>query len=362
MIEVLCVTTRLCAGGVQTFLMNNIGPLYNRGVRLNFIVQDKEPQKYDSYVRSFGSKIFPVTPLNVSKLKFIRDVRKILKKNPDFKIIHSHQNFSNIYSLLAGWSLPVRISHSHSYYEVNSKKDKLIKGIGKRLLSFLATDFWACSYRSAEWLYGGTKSSRFQVIKNTVDTSRFSFNSQMREEIRTKLNWSDKEIWINIGTLGSAKNHSFIIDLFNKYNKFNPNSRLLICGDGPLRTKLTFQISQLQLGEKIKLLGNINNPEDYLSAADLFVFPSLHEGFPLTCVEAQCSGIPSLVSSAVPNECKINSNFKILSNLEIDEWIEEINVIKRENIDRNLAFKNVIKEGYDINSEADRLASIYKSL
>ena len=92
MLDILCVTTKLCIGGVQTFLINNVEPLLKRGVRLNFAVQTDEKQCYDDYVLSLGCKIFHISSLGESKIRFMKDIRRIIKSNPSIHIIHAHQS------------------------------------------------------------------------------------------------------------------------------------------------------------------------------------------------------------------------------------------------------------------------------
>lgn len=361
MIDVLCVTTKLCAGGVQTFLINNVEPLLRYGIRLNFIVQDDAPQQFDEYVRNLGCKIYPVTPLSESKIKFIRDIRKILRFNPEIKIIHSHQNFANFYSLIAAGKLRVRISHSHSYYRPSSIFNQIIKNVFIKFLPWIATDYWACSELSAQWLYGAnSKSERCKIIKNCIDTKRFIFDNEIRQKLRQDLNWENKEIWINIGTLGVAKNQLFLIELFNEFQKNHPSVRLLICGEGSLRGGIEEKINQYNLNDKVVLTGNINNPEDYLAAADMFIFPSVHEGFPLSCIEAQSMGIASVVSQAVPSQSIINPNFIICDTYSIKDWIKNIENVKKINFNRSEGAKNVKAAGYDINTEALRISNLYK--
>ncbi len=296
MIDVLCVTTKLGIGGVQTFLINNVEPLLRRGIRLNFVVQTNEKQCYDDYIRSLGCKIFPVVPIGESKIGFMRGIHKILKKNPSISIIHAHQNFANVYSLLAARSLPVRISHAHSSYASTSLFNRIIKWGFKQCLPLIATDYWACSDKAAEWLYGRhAKSSRSEIIKNAIDTSRFLFNLNVRENIRRELGIADKTVWCHIGTFGEAKNHVFLLDLFKSYHNRNINSHLILCGDGNLRNVIEDKINSLGLSDVVTMLGNISNAEAYLSASDVFVFPSLYEGFPLSMLEAQLRFLKSVL-------------------------------------------------------------------
>lgn len=362
MIEVLCVATKLCIGGVQTFLINNVRPLLEYGIRMNFVVQTTEPQQFDDYVLSMGCKIFRVTPLEVSKLRFMRDIRRIIKTNPKIKIIHSHQNFANTYSLLAAHALPVRISHAHSCYAPSSFANKLIKEIFKFSLPFIATDYWGCSDKAVKWLYGRrSNSNKCKVIKNAIDTERFSYNEETRTRIRKQLSINRESIvWCHVGTFGEAKNHHFLIQLFKKYSDACPSAKLILCGDGDNRKQIESHIQELGLTDKVILLGKVSNAEDYLNAADVFVFPSLYEGFPLSVLEAQSTGIPCITSLAVPKECVLNPNVIRLSDYDFEQYISNINSVIEMDFPRDRGGESIRENGFDIKTEAARIAKLYK--
>lgn len=363
MIDVLCVTTKLGFGGVQNFLITLAEPLLKEGIRLNFAVQTRETQKFDSYVENLGCKIFRITPLGESKIRFMKDIRKVLRNNPQIQIIHSHQNFANAYSLLAASGLVKRISHSHSQYEASSIWNRLIKFLFKCFLPLLAEKYWGCSEKSNRWLYGRrAKSKNCLVIKNTIDCRKFKFNAERRKVIRNELHIGDEKIWIHIGTFSHAKNHEFLLKMFGQSLQQNPNQRLILCGDGLERENIEQQIKELGIGNKVIMPGNVSNTYDYLSAADRFVFPSLYEGFPISVVEAQANGIPCIVSTAVPESCAINPNVIRVDNLDISQWLDGIARTDKMTMKREEGVVNIANAGFSIDVEAPLLAKAYKEL
>ena len=93
---------------------------------------------------------------------------------------------------------------------------------------------------------------------------------------------------------------------------------------------------------------------------DIFVFPSLYEGLPITLIEAQMSGIPIIMSDKIPAETIYNSNVQVLgiSDSDIDEWCEKIIKYKEESINRKNIAEKLIKE-YDVKSIVNKLEKIY---
>lgn len=75
-----------------------------------------------------------------------------------------------------------------------------------------------------------------------------------------------------------------------------PAPRLILLGQGPLEGALRAQIAQAGLAERVDLAGHVGDVLPYMARADLFVMPSLWEGFPLTLIEALGCGCPVVVS------------------------------------------------------------------
>lgn len=363
MIQVLCVTTKLQFGGVQTFLKNYAAGLKECGVQYNFVVQTKERQPMDDYFESLGCKIFHITSMSESKIGFMRDLYCLLREHPEFQVVHSHLNFANVYSLISAKfaGVKVRISHSHSNYEpksiINDLLKKIIKFIGWKLI---ATDCWACGKDAGLWLYGN--SNKVKVIKNAIDTEKYRYNISIREKIRRKLKIEDDFVWINVGSFSKSKNHKFLLDIFSDYKKNRPNCKLILCGDGVERSHIQTLIKQKQLTDSVILTGNVNNCQDYLFVSDIFVFPSLFEGFPLSVAEAESTGLQCVLSNAIPDEV-IDTKYAIkIDDYQKDKWISSIEYFRSNPLDsecRLQAIETIKQKGLDLKVEVNKLAQLY---
>lgn len=127
-----------------------------------------------------------------------------------------------------------------------------------------------------------------RVIYNPIDLERI-------DAIEPKNHFFEEE-YINLVTVGRlqvVKNQKFIIDAVVPFKKV----RLYIFGEGELRVELEEQIKQLGLQDRVFLMGFEKNPFQYLKNADLFIFGSLHEGFPNVLMEAMCCGLPILTTN-----------------------------------------------------------------
>lgn len=104
--------------------------------------------------------------------------------------------------------------------------------------------------------------------------------------------------------------------------------------------------------------------EEILQAFDCFVFPSIIEGLGMAIIEAQASGLLCLSSDSVPKETNVSNSIRYMSlKLSADEWAKELQIIKREDIDRqqmsHKAIESIKDPGYEINTQAQKLLNIY---
>ncbi len=103
-----------------------------------------------------------------------------------------------------------------------------------------------------------------------------------------------------MGLLTERKNPLFLIRLVNHLNQKKIKINLNICGSGPLRPQIIQLIKNLKLQKQIKITPPIFGPkkQKLYDQADIFVHPSLHEGFPLVVIEAMTCGLPIVISKA----------------------------------------------------------------
>ena len=101
-----------------------------------------------------------------------------------------------------------------------------------------------------------------------------------------------ENVFISIGRLTKTKNHEELIRAFHKISNLIPEWKVKIFGEGPLESELRELIQELNLGDRVFLMGKSSQIPVELSKAKVMVLPSLHEGFPLVVGEAFAAGVP----------------------------------------------------------------------
>ena len=115
------------------------------------------------------------------------------------------------------------------------------------------------------------------------------------------------------------------------------------------------KIKEYNMENKFTFIDEISNVNEYYSMFDYFLLPSLFEGLPVVGVEAQANGLPCLFSDTISDECKISENTVYLNRNNVDEWIESI-----DNMERNDNLK--LKDDFDIDVQAKKFEDLLSKI
>jgi len=370
MIRILQVITNLSRGGIETMLMNYYRNIDRNEVQFDFLCNNKTHGEYEEEVLSLGGRIFWTPGLNPFKYpEYLRFFRNFLREHPEYRVIHSHNDAFAAYSLYAAKvnGVPVRISHIHNAaFPLNYKLP--IYYICRKVLPISATDLWACGRKAAAFYYGDNalNSNAIHIHNNAIDVNRFVFNEDARARIRKQYGISDTTLVVgHIGRFMKQKNHRFLLEIFSAIHKINEDTKLILVGSGNLMSEIKCLSEKLGIEKDVIFAGSVSTPYDYYQGFDCFLMPSLHEGLPLSGIEAQSADLPCIFSDAVSDEVDVLHNSSFLSLKSSPEaWAVE--VIKRVgNHDLKVRQNKELEmraAGFDIRVEAEKLCAIYKRM
>lgn len=364
-IRVLQITATMNMGGIENFLMNLYRNINREKIQFDFVVNDNGKEEiFEKEIKALGGRVYKI-PAVIKKghFSYIRALKKIYKTE-NYKIIHSHYNAMTGFILREAKKCGIknRIAHSHIAPDKNFKYKGLLglyKKYSKSLINKSSTLRVACSKEAGEWLYGKEK---FLIINNSIITRNYIFNKELRKLKREELNIKEEEIIVgHIGRFYLQKNHEFIIDIFNELIKLNSNYKLILVGEGELKKEIEEKVKNMNIEERVLFLGIRRDVNELLQAFDLFLFPSLYEGLPVTMVEVQASGLRSFISDTISKEVDLECNLvKWLSlNQSAKEWADYID--KNKIYKRESTVDKIKQVGYDIEESAKKIEKLYLS-
>lgn len=356
-IRILHVVTYMGRGGLETMLMNYYRHIDRNKVQFDFLVHRDFEADYDKEIEELGGRIYHVSRLIPWSKKYRMELKKFFRAHPEYHIVHVHQDCLSSVALQCAkeCGIQTRIAHSHT-----GNQDKNIKYIIKRhymkQIPMYTTDLFACGEEAGKWMFHTTE---FQVVNNAIDTKKYIYNSEKAKKVRRSLGISEDTYVVgHVGRFVSTKNHEFLVRVFAQLCEKEINTKLLLVGDGELREQIEKQVNDLGLTDKVIFTGVRSDVEEMLQAMDVFVFPSLYEGLPVSMVEAQAAGLPCFISDRVSNDCK-KTNLVQQINLELDvnEWAEKI--LDAKNQVRKDYSEEIKEAGFDIVSNAQWLQNYY---
>ena len=257
------------------------------------------------------------------------------------------------------------VTHVHSSGFRGSKVGVFFKKLVLKNITEVSDICLACSENAGKAYYGPSfdRKEKCVILPNAIDVNRFCFNSEFRECIRKEYAIpSTTKLIGNIGSLTSPKNHRFLIDIFEDVYEEDPSLKMMFVGDGDLRSELEAYANEKKCRNSIIFTGSKPDVEKYYSAIDLFIAPSLFEGFSLATLEAQTNGLYCIVSENIPEEALVcrDSVKKVNLASSLGEWRDAI--LCGLKVGRNPGNKGLISRAYGIDSYIEKINQIYADL
>lgn len=359
MIRVLHVFGGLGTGGTESLIMNWYRNIDRTKIQFDFLVRSPDNNYLDE-IESLGGRVFFTASFPRHLIRNYKETKTILEKK-EWEIIHVHGN-------AAMYMLPLqlakklgyaqRIMHSHSI-KAQNRMFSLVHSVNRLRFSQLATHCLACSSTAGKWMFSNQP---FELFRNAINVDFYRFDGNNRIKTRKVLGIENKFVIGHVGRFAAPKNHEFLLNVFANEKQKRPDSVLMLVGDGEMETSVKDQANQLGISDSVLFMGRQSNVGALMSAMDIFVLPSLYEGLGIVLVEAQCNGLPCIVSQEAYNE-EVKIYPELISVLQLssgaEAWADQILSKSSANVDRN-ADLDVLRDcGYDMETEITKLEELY---
>lgn len=363
MVKVLTILSGLDGGGVENILLNYYRNMDREKVHIDFIVHSQHKGKIEDKFEKLGSKIYRVTPKTVSLRKNIVEIYKIMKENK-YDIIHSRMNVKGMTHLITAWicGVKVRMIHNHMAYVPKQGKMKYLTPPAKIICKLFATHWLACSDAAAIDMFGekAYKRGKAVVINNAIDAEKYDYNPILRKSVRDEFGIKDEFVIGIVGRFHEQKNHKFMLQILKEIVNKNKNVKLLLVGGGELDKEIHQWVEQYDLKEFVIFTGIRTDVPRLLQGMDIFVLPTLYEGFGNVFVEAQAAGLKTIASlEGVPQSTKLTDLIEYVSlKKSPKDWADII--LKYQNgYKRESQIEKIRAAGFDVKTQSDVLQKLY---
>lgn len=360
--KVLIIIGKLYVGGAER-VGRDIGYFADpERFEIHYLVYGDDVGAYERELAEKGCRLIHMAPPSAGYAAYWRALTKLIR-DEKYDVIHAHTMFSSGWAMMAGkkYGVPIRIAHSHSIR--GNEKRGLVKNTYektmRRLVLRYATCCVGCGRGAGEWLFGAAAfREKGTLIYNGIGLDRFVFDAGIRRKRRGEAGLEDKFLIGHAGHLAQVKNQRFLLELMPRILEKKPNAFLLLLGGGADRAMLEEKIRELGLEDHVRMMGSVGNVHEWLSAMDVFVFPSLYEGTPLSILEVQANGLPCVISDSVPQDVFLTDLLHPMSLSDPKgKWVEAVLGARRgETGAYNRQLRN---SDYAVETAMDKIYHIY---
>lgn len=347
-------------GGIESLIMSLYRHIDKSLVQFDLLVENQEwLPDFEEIVQS-GGHVHQLTPFNKKNpFQYINEVKTFFKSHAgEYAVLHSHTitRSAPLLYYAKKFSVPCRISHAHTD-SLEGNSFITLSELLMRLNNRLSTHFFAASKQAGSYYFDKDRKP-FTVLKNTIDTERFSYSPAKQQSHRKSFNLEECFVIGHTGRFTYQKNHWKIVNVFYEVHKQLPKARLLLVGDGPTMDEIKQKAKELGILDYIIFTGVRSDVSDLLQAMDVFLLPSFFEGFCISLLEAQSIGLPCIASDIIPQEVQLTD---LIHTLSLDEnnkiWAEAI--VSHKKHQRSGQNETIAEKGYDTKHNTKWLANFY---
>ena len=354
--RILCILSSLDAGGAETFIMKLYRALPPTEYQFDFVVS-VEGGCYTEEVLARGGRIYAIPQRTKDFLGAFRGIYNAVKENGYDVVLKLAENSLAVTDLIAAKlggakTLALRSCNAPTGMSFLSRA---VHKLLRPLLNAMTMVKLAPSDLAAEYMFG--KRTPVHLLHNGVDLNIFCYDTKSRREIRWEFSLDDKLVVGHVGRFQKQKNHRFLLEVFAKIRKQREGAVLILVGTGDLESEIRERINEMGLTDAVIFTGVRFDIPQLLSAMDVLVFPSFHEGMPNTVIEAQATGLPCVIADTITKEADITGLVQYLSlEQSPEDWAQRaLSAVSTERIDTAQAFE---EQGYDIENVAKELMQL----
>ncbi|MDM8200741.1 glycosyltransferase family 4 protein [Allofournierella massiliensis] len=300
------------------------------------------------------------SPFSVRNLNAYRQLKALMKQER-FDLVDCHTPMGGVLARLAAKATktaPVLYTaHGFHFYKGCPLQNRLIYETIERWLARYTDGLITINeedYQAAKSFH--LRGKAYKIPGVGIDVKGIHDLKVDRAQKRRELGVpEDAFVMLSVGDLIPRKNHIVALRAFAQANI--PNSYYLLCGNGELKEMLQEESRKLNVADRVIFLGFRSDVREILHAVDLFCFPSLQEGLPVSLMEAMAAGVPCIASRIRGNVDLMENDdllFEAVNVGEVQQRIEQFSLHASELEKNNESIVN-----YSAEKVTDKMREVY---
>jgi glycosyltransferase involved in cell wall biosynthesis len=377
--KILFAINSIDKGGAETHLVNLISGLLEKRINVSIFYTRKDNEFFKKKLENLNVKIFKKKEkINLNVVNFFLDFlyfrKLILQLNPN--IIHVHLPYMELLTFLVLKTLKKK----YKFIITKHVDSSLFNGSNRQQESFIGSFIGNLIYSRAKKIiaisqavkkyvidnYNNINVKNIAVISYGIEYKKLSTYTKTLNIFKKKYNLQGYYVLGVAARLVRQKSIDFLIKSFSEYNKnFNPKSKLLIAGKGPLKKELEDLVASLNLKKSVKFLGFQSDINTFYRSIDVFCLTSSYEGLGLAILEALACKKPIITSncSAMPEIIKNNKNGFLVDHLNIGQLAKAIQALEDPKLRNKISFNStkLLKKKFSLPLMIKKTIRIYNS-
>lgn len=380
-LKVIHFTNVLNRGGTEMMLLDlvaNSDDSIEHQIVVNYKSEGEKRGELDALFEAHGVQILYLkNAVADGYFRYIRNVYRTLKPRLDNTCVaHIHLNAKSgvpAFVCKALLRIPV-VVHSHAVIIYRGSRLAVLANnmeavFQKFLIRIISPYKFACSVSAGKSLFGRFtpgKNEKHFVFNNAIDLKKFPNEDRFARSMGKEASQD-----LVIGSLGRVVRHKKVdvaIRLLERLRQEGFNAKLLIGGrhaDSEYKRELDLLAKELKVSESVIFLGSIDDVSGFFHQIDVFVSPSIHEGFGLVGLEAQACNCFTLLSSGFPKLVDMDCGLVrfVDKDAAIDVWyLKLLELIKQEKPPLRKVHEAIINQGFSADHNATTIVDTYKRI
>lgn len=371
-------------GGIQEMVLRWIQNIDRNRFHvdvLSYNHTNMKPGRYRERLAALGCKLYlvdspersleagqrveePCDPNHQGILPSARQTMRFFREHP-YDVLHCNASAKGVIVLACAKAagVKVRILHSHCAKVVTKNPVKRVAAeVLKAPAVRCATHLAACSAEAGEFLFGekAVRGGRVSIFPNAIELDRYAYDPVSREDARHEIGAGQStKVYADVARFQPQKNQQLLIRAFAKLLSREPDSLLVLVGDGDERAACESLAAELGCESSIRFLGLRGDVARLDQGFDVFAMTSLFEGLPVVAVEAQAAGLPCVLSGGITAEtCVLPTSKMVPADASVDQWAEEL-LATSPSSNRSEGSRLMSEAGFEIHAATEMLQRFY---
>lgn len=310
--NVLVITDKLTFGGAEIYFCKLVNQLQHPDMSFYYAAGPGELSKMIEQKHHF---------YELSRTKHLQNIRRIRKWviEKQIDVIHANSLRMVLYCIAVQKATQkkfkiVYTKHNMTFLE---KKNRFL--FSYVLNHYVDRVITVSEFEKRNLVNVGIRADKLTTIHNGVDLNQFSFHRKEKGKIL--------KVGI-LARLSEEKNHEFFIEIADKLRNL-PDVLFYIAGDGPVKGKIQHLIQSKKLHSKVRMVGAVNHPEEFIKKMDLLLLTSRAEVFPMVILEAMAVGTPvvSINRGGIGEAIIGNKTGFLINDHSAEEFCEKIRTV-----------------------------------